>query len=111
MAEIALDTAQPAMRRARLNEDWLAVVIGLLIYALALASLFGTDLLGWSVTTSVYRDVTTALAPVAKTYASFGGLGSLLATYATLLLVLSIGIAALGAGVVAGWAVVRIGTP
>lgn len=99
MAEIALDTARPAMRRARLNEDWLAVVIGLLIYALALASLFGTDLLGWSVTTSVYRDVTTALAPVAKTYASFGGLGSLLATYATLLLVLSIGIAALGANV------------
>lgn len=99
MAEIALDTAQPAMRRARLNEDWLAVVIGLLIYALALASLFGTDLLGWSVTTSVYRDVTTALAPVAKTYASLGGLGSLLATYAALLLVLSIGIAALGANV------------
>jgi len=99
MAEIALDTSQPAVVRAWLNEDWLAVLIGLFVFALALVSLSGNDLLGWAVTTSVYRDVSTALAPFAKTYAGLGGIGSLLATYVALLVVLSIGVATLGANV------------
>ncbi|MBV8927433.1 MAG: putative sulfate exporter family transporter [Bradyrhizobium sp.] len=80
-----------------MNEDWLAVVIGLLVFALALFSVSGTDLLGWAVTTSVYADIASALAPVAKTYAPLGGVVSLLLTYVALLLVLSIGVSTLGA--------------
>jgi uncharacterized membrane protein YadS len=99
MSDIAVRSAGEAVSKDRLTEDWLAVVIGVLVFALALFSLSGTDLLGWAVTTSVYTDITKALAPVAKAYASVGGLGALLATYASLLVVLSAGVAALGGDV------------
>ena len=99
MADIALASAREAVSKDRLNEDWLAVVIGVAAFALALFSLSGYDLLGWAVTTSVYTDITAALAPVAKVYGPIGGLGALLATYLSLLVVLSAGIAALGADV------------
>jgi hypothetical protein len=69
MSDIAIKASEPIALKARLNEDWLAVVIGLLVYAAALVSISGTDLLGWAVTTSVYTDLARALAPVAKTYA------------------------------------------
>jgi hypothetical protein len=48
-----------------------------LVFALALFSLSGTDLLGWAITTSVYTNLTQALAPFAKGYAWLGGGGSL----------------------------------
>ena len=99
MSDIAVRSAGEAVSKDRLTEDWLAVVIGVLVFALALFSLSGTDLLGWAVTTSVYTDVTKTLAPVAKAYASLGGLGALVATYASLLVVLSAGVAALGGDV------------
>ena len=99
MADIALTSASEAVSKDRLTEDWLAVVIGVAVFALALFSLGGIDLLGWAVTTSVYTDITAALAPVAKAYGAIGGLGALLATYLALLVVLSAGVAALGADV------------
>jgi uncharacterized membrane protein YadS len=99
MSDIAIKVSEPVALRARLNEDWLAVVIGLLVFVLALGNVSGTDLLGWAVTTSVYTDVAQALNPFAKAYAWLGGGGALLATYASLLVVLSIGVAALGADV------------
>jgi len=67
--------------------------------ALAFASIGGTDLLGWVVTTSIYTDVSQALAPFAKSYAWLGSLGALALTYIALLAVLSIGVAALGGDV------------
>ncbi|HEY4143407.1 MAG TPA: putative sulfate exporter family transporter [Pseudolabrys sp.] len=79
----------------RISEDWLSLVVGLLIFALALGSLANTDLLGWVVTTSVWTDAGQALAPVSKAYASLGGIGSLLATYVALLVILSITVLAL----------------
>src|ERR1700730_12503990 len=82
MSDIAVKASQPIALRARLNEDWLAVVIGLLVFGAALFSISGTDLLGWAVTTSVYNDIAQALNPFAKAYAWLGGAGSLLATYA-----------------------------
>jgi hypothetical protein len=65
----------------RISEDWLSLIIGLLIFALALAGIANVDLLGWAVTTSVWTDIGKALGPVSKAYASLGGAGSLLATY------------------------------
>src|SRR6202047_937376 len=99
MSDIAVKVSQPIVLRARLNEDWLAVVIGLAVFAAALVSISGTDLLGWAITTSVYTNLSQALSPFAKTYAWLGGGGSLLATYAALLVVLSAGVITLGADV------------
>jgi uncharacterized membrane protein YadS len=99
MSDIAVKVAEPAVLKARLNEDWLAVAIGLLVFALALFSVGGVDVLGWAVTTSVYADIANALAPVSKAYAPLAGIVSLLLTYAALLVVLSIGVSTLGADV------------
>ncbi len=83
----------------RISEDWLSVIIGLGIFALALVSLLGVDLIGWVVTTSVWNDPGKALAPLAKAYAALGGAGAFVATYIGLLAVLSAAVAALGADV------------
>src|SRR6266550_6411119 len=99
MSDIAAKASDRIVAKDRLTEDWLSVAIGVLVFALALFSLSGTDLLGWAVTTSVYSNLASALGPFAKGYAWLGGGASLLATYAALLLVLSIGVAAHGADV------------
>ena len=99
MSDLAVKASQPIALQARLNEDWLAVVIGLLVFAAALLSISGIDLLGWAVTTSVYTDLGQALGPFAKAYGWLGGGGALLATYAALLVVLSGGVVTLGGDV------------
>jgi uncharacterized membrane protein YadS len=81
-------TAEPS---PALTEDWLSVFIGLGIFLLALAWLWGVDLLGWVVTTSVWIDPAQALGTVSKTYAQLGGAGALIATYLALLVVLTAG--------------------
>jgi len=73
----------------RISEDWLSLIIGLFIFVLALAGIANLDLLGWVVTTSVWSDASKALGTVSKSYASLGGFGALVATYAALLVVLS----------------------
>ena len=99
MSDIAIMAPERVALKATLNEDWLAVAIGLLVFALALISVNGPDMLGWAVTTSVYTDLSKALGPVAKAYSWLGGGGALLATYVALLAVLSAGVSALGADV------------
>jgi uncharacterized membrane protein YadS len=86
-------------RTALLNEDWLAVILGLFIFVLALAAIVNVDLIGWVVNTSVWSNFSQALGPASKSYASLGGVGALLATYAALTLVLSAGAAALNTNV------------
>jgi uncharacterized membrane protein YadS len=81
------------------NEDWLSVWIGLLIFFSSLAWLFGHDLLGWAVTTSVWIDPSLALNTVSKAYSSLGGPGALVTTYLALLALLSLGALALRANV------------
>jgi uncharacterized membrane protein YadS len=81
--------------RQGISEDWLSVWIGLLVFVLALGTLIGSDILGWVVTTSVWRDFPKALTPVSKTYAAIGGFGALIATYLALLLTLTASAAAL----------------
>ncbi|HET8831385.1 MAG TPA: putative sulfate exporter family transporter [Casimicrobiaceae bacterium] len=78
-----------------ISEDWLSLWIGLAIFVLSLGLLVNADLLGWVVTTSVWNDFSKALAPVSKTYAGLGGVGSLIATYIALLVVMTLGAAAL----------------
>jgi hypothetical protein len=81
---------------ATTSEGWLSVIIGLAIFALGLASLWGADLLGWTVATSVCTDPAKALSSVSKTYARLGGLSALLTTFAALLVALGAASAALG---------------
>src|SRR6266481_3697602 len=78
-----------------ISEDWLSVVIGLLIFVLALAVLANVDLIGWVVTTSVWSNLGQALGTASKTYAPLGGAGALVATYVALLAVLSVAAVAL----------------
>jgi len=98
MSDIAVKSATTASKETW-SEDWLSVIIGVLVFALALFSFSGTDLFGWAVTPSVYTNISIALAPVAKTYAVLDGVTALLLTYASLLVVLSAGVVALGADV------------
>jgi uncharacterized membrane protein YadS len=93
MSDTTLSLSTPS--RQGLTEDWVSLGIGLFVLILALAGTAGPDLLGWVVTTSVWTDVTHALAPTAKSYAWLGGGASLLATYVALLAVTSIAAAAL----------------
>jgi uncharacterized membrane protein YadS len=79
----------------RISEDWLSLIVGLLIFALALAGLANVDLLGWAVTTLVWTDIGKSLGPVAKSYAALGGAGALVATYVALLVILSVTVFAL----------------
>jgi len=80
---------------ALLNEDWLAVILGLFIFVLGLAALVHVDLIGWVVSTSVWTNLGQALGPASKGYAALGGIGALIATYVALTLVLTAGAAAL----------------
>jgi uncharacterized membrane protein YadS len=82
-----------------INEDWLAVVLGLAIFVLALAALVNVDLIGWVVTTSVWTNLGQALKATSKDFSSLSGIGSLVATYVALLVVLSAGAVALKANV------------
>ncbi len=93
-------TSLPAREnRAFLTEDVLALILGLAVFALAIASAAGVDLLGWVVATSVWTDAGKALAPLSKAYAALGGIGALVSTYVALLVALSAGAWALGADV------------
>src|SRR5437868_5191056 len=95
------EVGSPAAARPApaLNEDWLAVIIGLFIFVLGLAAAVHVDLIGWVVNTSVWINLGNALAPASKNYASLGGVGALIATYVALTAVLSLGAAALKADV------------
>jgi uncharacterized membrane protein YadS len=94
MSEIALS---PAVERPRkLTEDWSSVLVGLLVFVLALAGVAGVDLLGWAATTSVWIDPALALGAVSKTYANLGGAFALAATFLALLATLSLAVWASG---------------
>jgi uncharacterized membrane protein YadS len=84
-----------AVPRVKWTEDLVALVTGLLVFALALPNLAGIDLLGWAVTTSVWTDAGKALGTASKSYAGLGGVPALLLTFLSLLAVLSVAAAAL----------------
>jgi uncharacterized membrane protein YadS len=101
MSNASLTAASPrsAAEPARISEDWLAVILGLAIFVLGLATIVHVDLIGWVVNTSVWSNINQAIGPASKNYASLGGIGALIATYVALTVVLSIGAAALSSDV------------
>jgi hypothetical protein len=78
-----------------ISEDWLSLILGLLIFFLSLGLVANVDLLGWVVKTDVWMDITKALSPVSKAYGNLGGVGALIATYIGLLALLTVGAAML----------------
>ncbi|MGD0211952.1 MAG: putative sulfate exporter family transporter [Terriglobales bacterium] len=95
--ETASEGEALAIVQSRVTEDWLAVWIGLFVFALSLGLLAGIDLLGWAVTTSVWTVPAKALAPASKLYSHLPASFSLVATYFFLLAVLLVGAKALRA--------------
>jgi uncharacterized membrane protein YadS len=95
--ETASEGEALAIVQSRVTEDWLAVWIGLFVFALSLGLLAGIDLLGWAVTTSVWTAPAKALAPASKLYSHLPASFSLVATYFFLLIVLLVGAKALRA--------------
>ncbi|GAB4410649.1 MAG: putative sulfate exporter family transporter [Thermodesulfovibrionales bacterium] len=86
-------------KKKGISEDWLSVWIGLFVFVLSLGVLVGADLLGFGITTGVWTDLSKALKPISKAYAGLGGIGSLVVTYLFLLIVMTIGAAALKANI------------
>jgi len=82
-----------------LNEDWLSLWIGLFIFVLSLGVFVGADILGFGITTGVWTDLSKALNPISKAYGGLGGVGSLIVTYLSLLVIMTIGAALLKANV------------
>jgi uncharacterized membrane protein YadS len=78
-----------------ISEDWLAVWIGLFIFVVSLGAFIGMDVLNWGVTTAVWTNLSKALKPFSATW--LGGFGSLVLTYVVLLVVMTVGAAALKA--------------
>ena len=76
---------------AGIGEDWLALLFGLLLFALALSGIAGFDPLGWLVSTKLWTRPDAAIAPVSKHYGELGGSASLLATYGALMLLMALG--------------------
>ena len=90
MSSVETVAALPETKVApTISEDWLSVAIGLAVFALALGSLAGVDLLGWVVSTSVWTDPGKALGAVSKAYSGLGGFNAFALTYLALLAVLT----------------------
>ncbi len=79
-----------------ISEDWLSLYLGLFIFILGLGVFVGLDLLGWGAKTSVWLDITKALAPVSGTLKGLPGLTSLFLTYLFVLIITEIGAIAMG---------------
>ena len=56
-----------------ISEDWLALILGLIIFGLSLGSFKGTDLLGWGAKTGVWLDPGKAITAIGAKYQTVSG--------------------------------------
>ena len=78
-----------------ISEDWLAVAIGLAVFALSLSTVAGLDLLGWAGAPKTWIDIDKAVQPAGPS--PLGGVLALVLTYGFVLALMLLGAAALGA--------------
>src|SRR5512140_676718 len=88
-----------APRRPLLNEDWLALVIGLVLFAAAMPGIAGFEPFGWAIKTNVWVSAAKVMTPVSSKFSTFSGVASLASTYVFLTVVLVTGAWLLGARV------------
>jgi uncharacterized membrane protein YadS len=84
------------VKRSLFTEDWLSVWIGLFVFILSLGLFVNADLLGWGIKTNVWGDFSLSTTTVSKTFEGLTGVISLFFTYIFLLLVVGLGLKALG---------------
>ena len=80
-----------------LNEDWLALVIGLGLFLVSLLGVTGHEPFGWGIKTNVWLAPGKIMTPVSARFAMVPGLASLAMTYMVMALVLGMGAWVLGA--------------
>lgn len=56
-----------------ISEDWLALLLGLVIFALSLGSFQGVDVLGWGAKTGVWVEPAKAITAISSTYQTVKG--------------------------------------
>lgn len=61
-------TSEIGRRRGWISEDWLALILGLVIFGFSLGSLKGTDILGWGAKAGVWIDPGKAITTVSAKY-------------------------------------------
>lgn len=88
----AVPLAATPSTQSEFSEDWLAVCIGIFTFACSLGLLFGADVLGWAVTTSIWISPSKGLSAISKGYATASGILALAATFLFLLVVLTLGV-------------------
>jgi uncharacterized membrane protein YadS len=83
-------------RMRRVSEDWLSVLLGLVIFVLALALLGGSDLMGWATGPRSWVALETAVRPASQAYAQVAPLLTLAGSFAFVLALTTAGAALLG---------------
>ena len=83
--------------RPGLNEDWLALVIGVGLFLVALAGTSGLEPFGWGVKTHVWLAPGKIMTPVSARFSGLPGWGALGLTYLVMATVLGAGARVLGA--------------
>ncbi|MFZ0051705.1 MAG: putative sulfate exporter family transporter [Desulfobaccales bacterium] len=74
-----------------ISEDWLSLWLGLFVFVLGLGYFLGIDLLGWSVKTSVWVDITKAITPISPSLKAMPGITALFLTYLFMLALVMVG--------------------
>ena len=82
--------------RSFISEDWLSLWIGLLVFILSCGLFFGIDILGWSVKTNVWKDISSAITTVSINYSEIPPIVSVFLTYLFLLIVVGFGVKIMG---------------
>lgn len=67
LAEAKCETVETcAPGKKGVSEDWLSLWLGLFIFFISLVAFTGTDLLGWGISTTPWKDISKAMSPVSK---------------------------------------------
>lgn len=61
------------VKKQGISEDWLSLWLGLCIFVLSLFAFSGANILGWGISTKTWTDVSKAMSPVSKDYATVKG--------------------------------------
>ncbi len=83
-------------KKEKLNEDWLAFWLAIILIVFSLIAYLGIDPLGWSVKTEEWVNLKDSLKPLGKAYQNLNPILSLLLTYLFLNLFFGIGVTLLG---------------